>query len=106
MKLHHELLEEFTYGEVGEEQDGWTLVQLTHGSSRRWSRTNTVVITDGREFYSFYYEEGLTENQHVDKFYPDSEGMIELTLVKPVEKVITTYVPAVSNVESPLKTAE
>ena len=90
MKLHNEILQEFIWST---ECEGFTKVAETEGKLRRWSRTNTIVITDGTKFYAFDYEQAATEIQEVDRFNPDSDGMVELREVQPVEKTVTVYEP-------------
>lgn len=89
MKIHYELAQEFIWSD--EEMEGYKKVLETKGENRRWSRTNTIVITDGTKFFAFNYEEALTEMSDVERFYPDPDGNIEAKEVFPVVKTTITY---------------
>lgn len=74
-------------------------VETHHGSSRRWTRTNTTIISLMGRYFRIYWEEGLTEcqedeymEQPVEVFKHTYQKMITVTewVTKPVEEEIKT----------------
>ena len=71
---------ELSYGT----REGFQHVEEIEGENRRWTRTNQVIVQGpSGKYYSYLYEEGLTEMQE-NYFYGDSAVEVE-----PVEKTVT-----------------
>lgn len=82
----------------GGEKDGWSWKAQEDGEDRRWSRANLTILAgpDGN-YWGFYWEEGLTENQENE--YPWGSSMrtvatgdIEVETYKPKEIKATIWV--------------
>ena len=70
-------------------------VETHHGSNRRWTRTNTTIISLMGRYFRIHWEEGLTEYQEdeymeqpIEVFKHTYQKMIEVTewLDTPIEK--------------------
>jgi hypothetical protein len=91
MKISIEAAEELIWSK---EQDGFTKVHMEEGENRRWSRTNSIVVSKENKFYRFFWEEGLTESQETKMISDANEvvdGEVTLTEVEPVEITNTIY---------------
>lgn len=73
--------------DVGDELEGFKVVDLVEGEDRRWTRLCAVIIKSPTDrFYRYYYDKGLTENQD-DEYYVDTVDEVQA-----VERVTTTVV--------------
>jgi len=57
----------------GEEVNGFTVIDTIDGDDRRWSKGVQVILQGPSEaFYSFEYDQPLTENSGEREFYSNS----------------------------------
>lgn len=54
---------------VNDHMEGFTVVAIDEGVSRRWSRTDQIIVRGpSGTHYAWYLEVGLTEMQDTDRF--------------------------------------
>ena len=59
--------------------------EITEGEARRWSSTNTSVVTIDDKQYELYYEHGLTEmqeNEYEEQEAPEVKKVKETVVIE------------------------
>lgn len=70
--------------DIGDETDGFTVVEIVEGDARRWSRSDQIIVRGpSGTHYAWYLEVGLTEMQDTDRLDDD------IDIVEPHTETIT-----------------
>lgn len=90
-KFDQDVLDGICYG-----LDGYRRISNEIIDHRRWSVTHELLFEELEtgNVYQVFHERPATESQEVEEWDVDEDGMVECTLMKPVEVTVTKYVVA------------